>query len=40
MQTTDTMQSLVPDLVKDSWNFLEVWVDPMQSPPLCTASTG
>jgi len=27
------MQSLVPDPVKDNWNFLEVWVDPMQSPP-------
>ena len=33
MQTTDTTQSLAPDLVKDNWNFLEVWVDPMQSPP-------
>lgn len=33
MQTTDTTQFLEPDLVKDSWNFLEVWVDSMQSPP-------
>jgi hypothetical protein len=33
MQTTDITQSLAPDLVKDNWNFLEVWVDPMQSPP-------
>jgi hypothetical protein len=33
MQTTDTTQSLVPDLVKNNWDFLEVWVDPMQSPP-------
>ena len=33
MQTTDTTQSLAPELVKDDWNFLEVWVDPMQSPP-------
>lgn len=33
MQTTDTTQSPVPDLVKDNWNFLEVWIDPMQSPP-------
>lgn len=33
MQTTDTTQFLAPDLVKDDWNFLEVWVDPMQSPP-------
>jgi hypothetical protein len=33
MQTTDTIQSHELDLVKDDWNFLEVWVDPMQSPP-------
>lgn len=33
MQTTDTTQFLAPDLVKDDWNFLEVWVDSMQSPP-------
>jgi len=33
MQTTDTTQFLEPDLVKHNWNFLEVWVDPMQSPP-------
>jgi hypothetical protein len=33
MQTTDTTQSLVPDLVNNNWDFLEVWVDPMQSPP-------
>lgn len=33
MQTTDTIQSLVPDLVKHNWNFLEVWVDSMQSSP-------
>lgn len=33
MQTTNTIPFLVPDLVKSSWNFLEVWVDPMQSPP-------
>lgn len=33
MQTTDTIPSPALDLVKDSWNFLEVWVDPMQSPP-------
>jgi hypothetical protein len=33
MQTTDTTQFLVPDLVKNNWDFLEVWVDPMQSPP-------
>jgi hypothetical protein len=33
MQTTDTTPFLAPDLVKDNWNFLEVWVDSMQSPP-------
>lgn len=22
-----------PEPVKDGWSFLEVWVDPMQSPP-------
>lgn len=33
MQTTDTTQFPAPDLVKDDWNFLEVWIDSMQSPP-------
>jgi hypothetical protein len=33
MQITDTMPSLGLDPVKSSWNFMEVWVDPMQSPP-------
>ncbi|MBW4695431.1 MAG: hypothetical protein KME27_27085 [Lyngbya sp. HA4199-MV5] len=33
MQRTDTTSFLAPDQVKDSWSFLEVWVDPMQSPP-------
>ncbi|WP_199246101.1 hypothetical protein [[Phormidium] sp. ETS-05] len=33
MQITDTIPSPGVDLVKDSWNFLEVWVDAMQSPP-------
>jgi hypothetical protein len=33
MRTTDTIPSHVLDPVKDSWSFLEVWVDPMQSPP-------
>jgi hypothetical protein len=33
MQITDTTPSLAPNLVKDNWSFLEVWVDPMQSPP-------
>jgi hypothetical protein len=33
MQITDTIPFPAANLVKDSWNFLEVWVDPMQSPP-------
>ncbi|MCY7407283.1 MAG: hypothetical protein LH631_07885 [Alkalinema sp. CAN_BIN05] len=33
MQTTATIPSHGLDLVKNDWNFLEVWVDPMQSPP-------
>ena len=33
MQTIDTIPSPVLDLVKDNWSLLEVWVDPMQSPP-------
>jgi hypothetical protein len=33
MQTTDITQSLAPDQVKRDWNFLEIWIDPMQSPP-------
>jgi hypothetical protein len=33
MQAIDTMLSPALDLVKDEWNFLEVWIDPMQSPP-------
>ncbi|MFM7713641.1 MAG: hypothetical protein ACKO7A_13310 [Microcystis sp.] len=33
MQTTDTTQFLAPNLVKDDWNFLEAWVDSIQSPP-------
>jgi hypothetical protein len=33
MQITNTTQFLEPDRVKDNWNFLEVWVDQMQSPP-------
>ncbi|MGB8700662.1 MAG: hypothetical protein WCD18_14695 [Thermosynechococcaceae cyanobacterium] len=33
MQITDTIPSIELDPVKDRWNFLEVWVDPMQSPP-------
>ncbi len=33
MQITDTIPFPEVDRVKDSWNFLEVWVDAMQSPP-------
>ena len=33
MQTTDTTPFPAADRVKNNWNFLEVWVDPMQSPP-------
>jgi hypothetical protein len=33
MQTTNIIPSPALDPVKNSWNFLEVWVDPMQSPP-------
>ncbi len=33
MQTTNTTPSPAPSLAKNNWNFLEVWVDPMQSPP-------
>ena len=33
MQTINTILSLVLDSAKNNWNFLEVWIDPMQSPP-------
>jgi RelB Antitoxin alpha helical domain len=33
MQTIDITLSPAPSPVKDEWNFLEVWIDPMQSPP-------
>ena len=33
MQTTDTTPSPALGTVKNNWHFLEVWVDPMQSPP-------
>jgi hypothetical protein len=33
MQTTNTIPSPALDPAKSSWNFLEVWIDPMQSPP-------
>jgi len=32
MQKIDTMSSPVQDPVK-TWNFVEVWIDPMLSPP-------
>ena len=33
MQATDTTQSLAPELAAERWRFLEVWIDPLQSPP-------
>jgi hypothetical protein len=33
MQMTNTTLSPALDPVKDNWSFLEVWIDPMQSPP-------
>lgn len=33
MQTIDTMLSPALDPVKDEWDFLEIWIDSMQSPP-------
>lgn len=33
MQKIDTMSSLALDPVKSEWNFVEVWIDPMLSPP-------
>lgn len=33
MQITNTIPSLGLDRAENNWNFLEVWVDPMQSPP-------
>jgi hypothetical protein len=33
MQITNTIPSPALEAAKNSWNFLEVWVDPMQSPP-------
>jgi hypothetical protein len=33
MQMTNTIPSPALDPAKNNWNFLEVWVDPMQSPP-------
>ncbi|MEM9216843.1 MAG: hypothetical protein AAGD25_21145 [Cyanobacteria bacterium P01_F01_bin.150] len=33
MQTTNTTPSPALGLSKNDWGFLEVWIDPMQSPP-------
>jgi hypothetical protein len=33
MQKTDITSSPVLDPVKSHWSFMEVWVDPMLSPP-------
>jgi hypothetical protein len=33
MQTTNTTSSHAQDLVKNNWEFTEVWIDPMLSPP-------
>ena len=33
MQKTDITSFPVPDRVKDDWQFAEVWIEPMLSPP-------
>jgi hypothetical protein len=33
MQKTNTTSSHTLDPVKSNWNFAEVWIDPMLSPP-------
>jgi hypothetical protein len=33
MQKTDTMLFPAPDRVTDDWQFAEVWIEPMLSPP-------
>ncbi|MFN8950642.1 MAG: hypothetical protein ACK5WC_05805 [Aphanizomenon sp.] len=33
MQTTNTTSYPAPDQVKNNWEFTEVWIDPMLSPP-------
>lgn len=33
MQKIDTMSSPALDPVKSGWNFVEVWIDPILSPP-------
>lgn len=33
MQKTDITSFPAPDRVKDNWQFAEVWIEPMLSPP-------
>lgn len=33
MQTTGTILSPAPSPAENDWNFLEAWIDPLQSPP-------
>ena len=33
MQTTNTTSSPASDLVENNWEFTEIWIDPMLSPP-------
>ena len=33
METTNTTSSPAQDPVKNNWEFTEVWIDPMLSPP-------
>jgi len=33
MKTSDTNRFSELNLVQDNWNFLEAWVNPLQSPP-------
>jgi hypothetical protein len=33
MKTTNTMLSLEPVQVETDWQFTEVWIDPMLTPP-------
>lgn len=33
MQKTDTTSFPVPDLARSDWEFIEVWIEPMLSPP-------
>lgn len=33
MQKVDTTSSPALDLAKNDWSFVEVWIDPMLSPP-------